>query len=169
MLLGNHSAAGILFGYAIETSLKHALIESGFNNLNILNKHEPQILMRECLKQGILEDIEVSDDFLDYINDHFKPRYPILQEKVQDDISSKGRVHTIGPLLISWYDDLMFQIDSWLLNYTSDSLSSCFFRATGDINQLKGRMFFHANYHACTMLETMVEMEVTRVAFTTPD
>ena len=158
MLLGNYGAAGILLGYAVETSLKHALIESGFSDLSVLNKHEVQILMRECRKQGTLDSIEVSDDFLDYINDHFKPRYPSLRKKVQDDISSKGRVDTIGPLLLSWYDDLMFQIDDWIYKYTSDNLASCFFRATGDVYMLKGRLFFHANYHACAMLEQMVTM-----------
>lgn len=158
MLLGNYSAAGILLGYAIETSFKHALIESGFDDLAILNKHEPQILMRKCQEFGTLEEIEVSDDFLDYINDHFKPRYPSLKSKVQEDISAKGRIDIIGPLLLSWYDDLMHQIDNWLIERTSDGLSSCFFRATGDLDNLKGKLFFHSNYHGCSNLEKYIEM-----------
>ncbi|WP_461516961.1 hypothetical protein [Porticoccus sp.] len=158
MLLGNYSSAGILLGYAVETSLKHALIESGFKDLAILNKHEPQVLMDTCHKQGALENVEVSEDFLDYINDHFKPRYPSLKSKVQEDISARGRVDIIGPLLLSWYDDLMYQIDNWLIKKTSDNLSSCFFRATGDLHSIKGKLFFHSNYHGCSNLEKYIEM-----------
>jgi len=158
MLIGNYSAAGILLGYAIETSFKHALIESGFDDKKILKEHNPRILMKACRKIGILKDIEVSDDFLDYINDHLKPRYPSFIDEVQKNIFSKGRADIIGPLLLSWYDDLMFEIDSWLFGKTSDNLSSCFFRATDDINLLKGKLFFHANFHACSNINQLIEM-----------
>ncbi len=158
MLLGNYDAAGILLGYAVKTSFKHALIESEFNDSNILMKHEPQILMRACKEFGVLDEIEISNDFLDYINDHFKPRYPILSKEVQDDIEAKGRTNIIGPLLLSWYDDIIFQIDNWLIKKTSDNLASCFFRATADIKSFRGKLFFHANYHACMMIENLIEM-----------
>jgi hypothetical protein len=163
MLLGNYSAAGILLGYAVETSFKHALMEFGFIDQVILNKHEPQILMRKCRDLGVLEGAEVSDDFLDYINDHLKPRYPSLKAKVQEDILGKGRVDIIGPLLLSWYDDLMYQIDNWLIETTADSLSSCFFRATGDLDSLKGKLFFHSNYHGCSSVEKYIAMRKNHV------
>jgi hypothetical protein len=143
LLLGNYGAAGILLGYANET---------------ILKKHQPQILMRECRSHGILNEVEVSDDFLDYINDHFKPRYPSLKTSVQEEISSQNKVDIFGPLLLSWYDDLLFQIDNWISYYTKDRISSCFFRATGDTSLLRGRLFFHANFHACTDLNRLIDM-----------
>lgn len=158
LLLGNYAAAGILLGYAFEASLKHVLIESGFTDLNILNRHEPQVLMKTCRDEGLLKDIEVSDDFLDYINDNFKPRYPRLKESVNKDIESRGRFGMFGPLLLSWYDDILFEIDTWLYSLTKENLSSCLFRASGDIQQIKGRLFFHANYHACMHLENLIEM-----------
>ncbi|MBM9576216.1 hypothetical protein JWG45_03525 [Leptospira sp. 201903070] len=158
MLLGNYAAAGILLGYAIETSFKHALIEAGFQDLAILKKHEPQLLYATCKKEGILNGIESSDDLLEYINDHLKPRYPILQRQVSEDIISKNRINIIGPLLLSWYDDLMYEIDTWILSYTKDSLSSCFFRGSGEVKSLKGKLFFHANYHACHQIDNYIVM-----------
>lgn len=114
--------------------------------------------MNECCKNSILDNVEVSDDFLDYINDQFKSRYPSLIEKVNADINSKNRIDIIGPLLLSWYDDLMFQIDKWILTQTNDNLASCFFRVVGDIHEIKGRLFFHSNYHACTNLNNLIQM-----------
>ncbi len=158
LLLGNFDAAGILLGYAVETSFKHALLESGYDNKAILHSHDIRKLRSACKGTLALPHLEVSDDFLDYINDHFKPRYPSLKDQVIKGVEARSGFLTFGPLLLSWYDDVMFQIDNWIYEYTGDVLASCFFRATADLLNLKGALFFHGNYHACKYLTELKSM-----------
>ncbi len=150
---GNYRMSGIMFGYAIECSMKHALVETGFEDKNILHGHNIDVLFSNCISQNIFTDIKVSNDFIHYINDFFKPRYPSLQEKVVNKTFEEDKFLLKSIDFLPFYDDLMIQLDDALLNYTNDVRVSVGFRASMKILQYYGRIFYHCNYPACFRIE----------------
>ncbi len=154
----NYVASGILFGYAVETSLKHALIEVGYRDRSVLHSHDMKILMQAYASQSSLEPIVVSDDFLQYINDFFKPRYPRLHDEVVTEAQADGRFLLKSIDFIPYYDDLVLQIDDAIYALTQEIDSTIGTSAIVSLHEYSGRVYFHANYAACARLNCYSSM-----------
>jgi hypothetical protein len=150
---GNYKMSGIMLGYAIETSLKHALCETGFTNTVILHKHDILLLMETCITRNILANVKVTKDFLTYVNDYFMPRYPSLLEKVVENTKVDDRFLLRSIDFLPYYDDLMIQIDDEIATYSGDKKCTIGVRALSKILEFSGRAFFHCNYPACLRLD----------------
>lgn len=157
ILLNNYQAGEMLLGYAVETSLKHLLIENGYNKQAILNSHNIISIYNECQNLGFLANTNVSLDFLNYINDHFLGRYPSLLRKALENTFEQGVAMFQSPQILSWYDDVIYQIDCEILSINKDASVSSFIKAGFDSDSLRGRLFHHGNFHACMILNNTID------------
>ena len=79
-LIGNFHSAGIMLGYAVETTMKAGLMEvlteEQQKKNQILNRsHDVRKIFAKCVRIGLFSDVRVSNDFLEHINNNFQ-RYP---------------------------------------------------------------------------------------------
>ena len=133
MFEGNFLAGGIMLGYAVETTLKAGLLE-------VLNKEEQKKdkilrkshdivkILNECRKYRIFMEIEVSRDFLEHINNNFQ-RYPSQMYEIFIKASERNIVLGNSPDNVYYYDDLIVQLDTYLLEFTSDPAISMIYFA----------------------------------------
>jgi len=135
-LSGCFLSGGILLGYAVETTLKAGLLEvlsekekekQIKNRKGILFQHDINKIFDECVSAGIFREIEVSEDFLEFINNNFQ-RYPSQQYEIFQKASKRNIVLCNSTDYVYYYDDLIVQLDNYLLKYTSDhSISMVYF------------------------------------------
>ncbi len=142
------SIGAMLLGYAVELSLKYALILSGVSQKSLLHSHKPLDLFRKCIEIDALPGVEASEDLLQYVSDMFNQRYP--SEVVETSAEANARGHAIGQSLdlILAYDDLMIQIDEALRARCGDGSASIGLLAAHFVNRPQGRGFFHCNVAA---------------------
>lgn len=137
---------GAMFlGYAIECSLKLALLMAGEADKRVLNSHSHLDLYRRCRTVGVLMDVEVSDDLLHHVSDSFNQRYP---KQLMDVIAAaEGRGQAIAQVIgaILAYDDLMMQLDRSLAVQASDSSVRVALIAARFSGRYQGRAIFHSN------------------------
>lgn len=149
VIFQNFSAAGIMLGYAIETSYKQLLAELGATG-SIMNSHYTRKLHEYlvCNYNFSLAPL-VCMDFLDFVDDHLEARYPIQTEKVQNRLQPQGRLLSFNLNALSFYDDLMFQLDRLIYGQSPTEVgTSVYFRGAVDCKMFRGAFFFHGNYHA---------------------
>ena len=75
-LHGNLYVGSILFGYAIESILKEALLFVGNSKPKLQHSHDIKVLFNSCLDKGVFTSVEVPPDFIDFSNSLFQMRYP---------------------------------------------------------------------------------------------
>lgn len=147
----------LMLGYAIESGLKHALNEREFRDKKILYDHDLRLLFHTCREQGAFLDVEVSPDLLEYANDLFDVRYPSQLAARSEDMIQRNRAMSTTPAILAAYDDLLVQLDTSLWNLTEDHRSSAVIIAARTSNSYDGRVFFHCNAPALTMLDRYLE------------
>lgn len=130
--VGNFHSAGIMLGYTIETIMKAGLLEEMTDDeqskSKILNaSHDIVKIYNECRKCGLFENIDVSNEFLEHVNNNFQ-RYPSKIQAVFETATNKNNVLTNSVNHINYYDDLIVKLDKYLLeNYENPKLSIIYF------------------------------------------
>jgi len=130
--IGNFHSAGIMLGYTVETIMKAGLLEVMSNEeqskSKILNaSHDILKIYNECRKHGLFKDIDVSNDFLEHVNNNFQ-RYPSQIQNVFEEANSKDNVLQNSINHINYYDDLIVKLDKHLLDmFDIPSLSIFYF------------------------------------------
>ncbi len=142
------SIAGMLLGYAVELSLKYALIIAGIKHRGLLNGHKPLNLFLKCEEIKAIPNVQASTDLLQYVSDMFNRRYPSQVVKTSAEANARG--HAIGQSLdlILAYDDLIIQIDDALRERCSDDSVSIGLLGAHFVNRPQGKGFFHCNVAA---------------------
>ena len=146
-MMGNFHGGCIMLGYTVETTMKAGLIEvlseEQQNKNRILNQsHDVKKIFNECRKHGIFEDVRVSRDFLEHINNNFQ-RYPSQMKKISEEANKHNTVLGNSVDWVYYYDDLIVQLDKHLINSTLDPSSSII-------------------YHAIRVLETKYARDILR-------
>ena len=139
----------MLLGYAVELSLKQALVAAGVPNKNkILYSHITPDIFAECFTRGCFPHVEVASDLLEYVSDMFNQRYP--SQVTQMALAAEQQGHAIGQSidLILAYDDFIIQLDDALRTQYSDDAVSIGALAAHFVNRVQGRAFFHCNVAA---------------------
>lgn len=130
-LIGNFHGAGIMLGYAVETTLKAGLMEvmpeEEWGN-RILQSHDVRRILKKCLSHGLFKDIAVSKDFLEHINNKFQ-RYPSQMKRILEEAHKQSTVLGNSVDWVHYYDDVVVQLDHHLLQRTGDSSISMIFHA----------------------------------------
>ncbi len=142
------SIAGMLLGYAVELSLKYALILAGITHKRLLHGHKPLDLYQKCVEVMAIPNVQASTDLLQYVSDMFNLRYP--SQVIETSAEANARGHAIGQSLdlILAYDDLVIQLDDALKVRCSDDSVSIALLGAHFINRPQGRGFFHCNVAA---------------------
>ncbi len=136
------SIAAMLLGYAVELSLKYALIVSGVSHKGLLHGHKPLDIFLKCVEVGALPKVETSNDLLQYVSDMFNQRYP--SQVIETSAEANARGHAIAQTLdlILSYDDLVIQLDDALRAYCADDFVSIGLLAAHFVNRPQGRGVF---------------------------
>lgn len=142
------SIAGMLLGYAVELSLKYALITAGISHKGLLHGHKPLDLFLKCMTVGVIPQVQASTDLLQYVSDMFNQRYP--SQVIETSAEANARGHALGQSLdlILAYDDLVIQLDDALRARCSNDSVSIGLLAAHFVNRPQGRGFFHCNVAA---------------------
>ena len=132
-LIGNFHSACIMLGYTVETTMKAGLMEvlseERQNENRILNRsHDVRKIFSECRKYRLFNDIRVSMDFLEHINNNFQ-RYPSQMDKISEEADKQNTVLGNSIDWVYYYDDLVVQLDEHLLKRTSDPSISIIYHA----------------------------------------
>jgi hypothetical protein len=127
-LMGNFHSACIMLGYAVETTMKAGLLEvfskdERKNNKILNSSHNIKRIYTECRKHCLFDNVKVSDDFLEHIDYHFQ-RYPSQMQKASDNASKRNMTICNSVDWLYYYDDLIVQLDEYLLKNTSDPMIS---------------------------------------------
>lgn len=151
MLTGNFIVGGILLGYAVETTMKAGLMEvlttEERRRNKILYSHDVISVLNECKKNGIYKVINVSDDFLRYINNNFQ-RYPSQMDKVFEESIKKDIVLCNSTDYVYYYDDLVIQLDNCLRLFTNDNATSMLYFALRTLETKYAHDFLYENAFA---------------------
>lgn len=132
-LMGNFHSACIMLGYAVETTMKAGLLEVLTNDEQkkngILNRsHNIKNIYDECRRHDLFDNVRVSDDFVEHIYYHFQ-RYPSQMMEVWQNASKDNKEFANSIDWLYYYDDLIVQLDEYLLDKTSDPMISIFYHA----------------------------------------
>lgn len=155
---GFFHSAGILFAYAVETHLQAILYEvyKGDQDAKVKNdtlkKHKITKLFNHYKNLNLLPAIEVSNDFLEFIEDNFQ-RYPgqIIPRR-NGRLNENGVVH-YGVSDIHFYDDLIMQLDKNILEFTDSLDSSIGVNAIMRVDDICRNKFFQNNVHALSNID----------------
>jgi hypothetical protein len=142
------STGAMLLGYAVELSLKYALVLAGISHKGLLHSHKPLDLFRKCVEVGALPGVEVSEDLLQYVSDMFNQRYPSQVVETSAEANARGHAISQSLDLILAYDDLVIQLDEALRARCGDGSASIGLLAAHFVNRPQGRGFFHCNVAA---------------------
>ncbi len=139
----------MLLGYAIELSLKQALIAAEVpQSHKVLYSHIIPDIFAECSARGCVSSVEVSSDLLQYVSDMLNQRYPSQVTKTGLAAEERGHAITKNLTLIVAYDDLLIQLDDSLKIQCRDHAVSIGLLAAHFVNRVQGRSFFHCNVAA---------------------
>jgi hypothetical protein len=144
-LMGNFQSAGIMLGYTIETTMKAGLMEVMPEERwcdKILKSHDVRHIFRKCVGLGLFDDVAVSKDFLEHVNNNFQ-RYPSQMKEIVEHAEKSNIVLGNSVDWAYYYDDLVVQLDQHLLRRTSDPSISII-------------------YHAIRVLETRYARDILR-------
>ncbi len=150
---GFFHSAGILFGYTVETHLQAILYEFYKGDQDrkvgrkILKNHKITELFTHCNGINLFPDVDVSDDFLIFIEDNFQ-RYPgQIIPSIDKRLDENGVAH-YGLNDMHYYDNLVIQLDKNILEYTCSLDSSIEVSAIMMVDAYHRVKFFQSNVHA---------------------
>lgn len=121
-----------MLGYTIETIMKAGLLEvmsdeEQSRSKILKNSHDIVKIFKECKKYNLFKSIEVTNDFLEHVNNNFQ-RYPCQLQAVLETATSKNNVLSNSIDHINYYDDLIVKLDKYLLEkYNKPILSILYF------------------------------------------
>jgi hypothetical protein len=152
MRFGNFFVAGILLGYAAETTLKAGLAEvltpeERMKNGILQHNHDIVKVINECNKYGIYKDIAVSNDFLNYLNNNFQ-RYPSQMAKISEEAKKTNIVLCNSTDYVYYCDDFIIQLDCSLRRFTNDNATSMLYFALRTLETKYARDFLYENAFA---------------------
>lgn len=150
--------AGINFGYSIELSLKFLLAFKG-HPLNELKKdHNIERYYNQVISKNYISSLNISPDFLRFINERLNARYPIMIAKHMATHELESRIYLFTIDMLHCYDDFILQLDDALYEVVNDPRISIGFRSCRDLSSVNGRIFFHCNDHAFARIPTYREL-----------
>lgn len=148
----------LMLGYAIEAHLKHVLTSIGNFSRKLTHQHNFHDLFSVCRENDILQDVEVSEDLLDYVEDNFHRRYPSQTTETLQNAKSVGHAISISPVVITAYDDFIFQLDHSIAHTLSTPRASIGMLGGKRVDCLDGKFFFHSNYTAIARLSEIISL-----------
>lgn len=88
--------AALMYAYAIEAQIKSALFlfPNTCPSRERNSRHDIPFLFAQAKSSGIFSDVDVSDDFLDFVMDNFERRYPKQTQDRLKVILPRGRAFT---------------------------------------------------------------------------
>lgn len=137
----------IMFGYAIECHLKHALLEASPGNKKVQFGHSLHDLFSVCREYDLFSGVRVSDAFIDYCQDNFTTRYPSQVVSGNQAIEDRGQIRVVDSACVHAFDDLVLQMDDAMRERFGDDAWMGRWLALG-VEGLPARWFFHSNYAA---------------------
>ena len=161
-LMGKFHRACFMLGYTIETTMKAGLMEVLTNDEQkknvILNRsHDIKRIYSECSKYSLFENVKVSDDFLKHIDYHFQ-RYPSQMQKASYNASKQNKVIGNSVDWVYYYDDLIVQLDDYLLSKTSDPMISMIYHAIYTLETKYARDILQENAFAILKFNKYAEL-----------
>jgi len=154
LLFTNQMQMGVLMlGYAIEAHFKHLISSDGTIKEKYSYKHNFSKAFNVLRNAGYFQDVHVSSDFLDFVEDNFDRRYPSQTSRTIKRANSKGRPVSMAPDVIIPYDDLILQLDMSLTNVFGTPEASVLMHGIHVVGCAGGHFFFHCNYAAIARLD----------------
>lgn len=163
-LSGQMAMGGMLLGYAIETALKHLLVECGeANNRAVARGHDYLELVKMCKSAGKLHGLKASGDFLRYAQDGFHMRYPSQQRQTLQKAEADGTSLNKGIDNLPAYDDLIMQLNDAVVEKATPA--TCIgAKAAESFDTVSGRFFWTSNAAAMARRETICERVKSQAA-----
>lgn len=152
-----HSSV-INFHYAIETSYKALIFEFNTNEIQkeyrkIKNTHSLLELHKFCTERLPSFSLEISSYYLNMLDLKFN-RYPTQFIESRDSGGNGKRDHlSYGINDILYYDEVLIGLNSAIVEKTRDFGSDLIHRALSSADTYKGRVFFHSNRYALSLLD----------------
>lgn len=155
LLFTNQMQSGVLMlGYAIEAHFKHLISADGTIARKYSFGHNFSEAFNVLRNAGYFQDVHVSSDLLDFVEDNFDRRYPSQTSRTIKRANSRGRPVSMAPDVIIPYDDFILQLDMSLTNVFGTPEASVLMRGIQVIGCAGGHFFFHCNYAAVARLDT---------------
>ena len=127
MFNGHLHAAGIMLGYAVEFSLKKGLLATGFpEDDRIIRKHEIVKLFNKCLEQKIFEDVQVSNDFVEFVDHRLNLPLSVSGASLIEEARNRSRYYHTH---LDAYDDFLIRLDDATCLRVGDPWSKLSWRA----------------------------------------
>lgn len=159
LLFSNQAQMGVLMlGYAIEAHFKHLISADGTIERKYSFAHDFSGAFNVLRNAGYFQDVHVSSDLLDFVEDNFDRRYPSQTSRTIKRANSKGRPVSMAPDVIIPYDDFILQLDMSLTNVFGTPEASVLMRGIKVIGCAGGHFFFHCNYAAVARLDTGLKL-----------
>ena len=161
-LMGNFHSACIMLGYTVETTMKAGLMEvladnEQKKNWKLNHGHNIESIYSECRKYGLFDNVGVSGDFLKHIDYHFQ-RYPRDIRKTLDNAGKQNKVIGNSIDWVYYYDDLIVQLDDYLLSRTSDPMISIIYHAIYTLETRYARDILQENAFAILQFNKYAEL-----------
>jgi hypothetical protein len=147
----------IMLGYAVEMHIKAAIAELEFKGvklnsteLKLLYSHKIKDLYHLAKNYGLYEKVEVSDYFLELVENFLHTRYPSQETESRKRIVEKNyevSVYNVFP-----YDDFICQLDQQLYALSGDENDSIILLAAKHLNSSDNIPVMHCNAFAFEML-----------------
>jgi len=159
LLFNNQMQTAVLMlGYAIEAHMKQ-LISA---DKTIAKKHSfghdfhgSYAILRSA---GYLSDVDVSEDFLLFVEDNFDRRYPSQTDGTIKRANSRGHAISVSPTVIIPYDEFILQLDHSLTLAFQNPGASVLMHAAKSVDCSGGEYFFHNNYSAIARLDIALRL-----------
>jgi hypothetical protein len=135
----------IMYGYAIESFLKQALLEAGNKKIKLQHSHDLKLLFNECKQKGLFNDIQVPEDFIDYSNSLFQMRYPSSSKKEALKAYEHDNVMSVTKTYLFCYDEYFQQLDEAVYNFTNDPYSSSVLKVFARITSREAQFGLYCN------------------------
>lgn len=154
--------AGINFGYAIELSLKFILLQKGVNDKKsrkeIESQHNITKLYNLAIENKCIPPIDVSNDFLVFIDERLNSRYPRNIQKNFDEYEIEEKIYVFTIDMLHCYDDFILQLDDMIFKETQDIKTCIGLSLCKQLDSNSGRIFFHCNDHAFERINNYIKL-----------
>lgn len=159
LLFNNQMQSGVLMlGYAIEAHFKSLLSQDKSVAKKLSFKHDFHKAYQACLGAGYLTDIDVSEDFLLFVEDNFDRRYPSQFERTIKRANDRGHAISMAPDVIIPYDSFILQLDQSITRSAGTPESSILLRGAKEVDCAGGEYFFHSNYCPISLLDYALDL-----------
>ena len=152
-------ASDLLLGYCVEAYLKNAMVLSAKETpltrgeeKAVSREHCVKRLFKYCQRRGFYDDVDVSDEFLMFIDDNYNIRYPSQEIKKNKELFDRYQAVVRGGAVLI-YDDLIWKLDDSLVKKTNEPELSIGFIGLRHHDSVGFEQFFYCNPFAIHRLE----------------